>query len=76
MKACSFNVWLKDYQNKENKGERNWVFATNSDFVKPISLQSYGENLWYFKLTLFDLIAFIAWNIKDLRHWGATISKL
>ena len=33
-------------------------------FVKPIS-----STLWYFKLTLFDLTAFIVWNIKDLRHW-------
>ena len=50
--------------------KRNWVFATNSVFVKPISLQPYDVNLWYFKLTLFDLRAFIVWNIKGLRHWG------
>ena len=56
--------------------ERNWVFVTNSVFVKPISLQPDDVNLWYFKLTIFDLIAFIAWNIKGLRHWVATILKL
>ena len=58
------------------KAERNWVFATNSVFVKPISLQPDDVNLWHFKLTLFDLIAFIVWNIKGLRHWVATILKL
>ena len=55
--------------------ERNWFFTANSVFVKPISLQPYDVNLWYFKLTLFDLIAFIVWNIKDLRHWVAKILK-
>ena len=38
-----------------NKGEQsNWVFATNSDFLIPISLLSGGVNIWYFKLRLFD----------------------
>ena len=55
---------------------RNWVFATNSVFVKPLSLQPNDVNLWYFKLTLFNPIAFIFWNIKGLRHWFATILKL
>ena len=45
-------------------------------FVKPISLQPYDVNLWYFKLTLFDLIAFIVWNIKGLQDWVATTLKL
>ena len=35
--------------------ERNWVLATNSNFLIPISLQPDGVNLWYFKLGLFDL---------------------
>ena len=56
--------------------QRKWVFATNSVFVKPVSLQPYDVNLCQFKLTLFDLIAFIVWNIKGLRHWVATILKL
>ena len=54
-----------------NVKQRNWVFATNSAFVRPISLQPYDVNL-----TLFDLTEFIVWNIKDLRHWVATILKL
>ena len=58
------------------ESERNWVIATNSVFVKPKSLQPYDVNLWYFKLTLFDLRSFIVWNIKGLRHWVATILKL
>ena len=35
--------------------ERNWVFATNSEFIIPISLEFNVANLWYFKLTLFDI---------------------
>ena len=31
---------------------------------------------WYFKLTLYDLTAFIVWNIKGLWLWVATILKL
>ncbi len=30
--------------------ERNWVFATNSEFIIPISLEPNVANLWYFKL--------------------------
>jgi len=30
----------------------------------------------YITFCLFDLIAFIVWNIKGLRHWVATILKL
>ena len=48
----------------------------DSVFVKPIFLQPYDVNLKYFKLTLLDLIAFIVWNIKGLRHWVATILNL
>ena len=39
--------------------ERNWVFATNSNLLIPISLQPDGVGLYYFKLTLFDLTEFI-----------------
>ena len=39
-------------------------------------MQPDDVNLWYFKLTLFDLTAFIVWNIKGLRHWVAKILKL
>ena len=37
---------------------------TNSIFVILISLQPDDVHLWYFKLTLLDLTAFIVWNIK------------
>ena len=43
--------------------KRNWVFATNSNFLIPISRQPDGGNPWYFKLRLFDLTEFIFWNI-------------
>ena len=49
--------------------QRNWVFATNSYFQIPVSLQPFDLNLWYFKLRLFDLTEFIIWNIYGLRHW-------
>ena len=48
--------------------KRNWVFATNSKFIIPISLEPNVVNLWYFKLTLFDLTEFIVWNVKGLRY--------
>ena len=68
--------FFKIYFFKREIQQRNWVFATNSVFVKPISLQPDDVNLWYFKLTLFDLIAFLVWNVNGLRHWVATILKL
>ena len=48
--------------------ERNWVFAANSNFL--IHLQPEDENLWYFKLRLFDLTEFIVWNSKGLYDIG------
>ena len=51
----------------------NWVFATNSNLLIPISLQPDVVNLWYFKLRLFDLTEFIVWNIKGLHHQFAKI---
>jgi len=56
--------------------QRNWVFAKNSTFEIPISFNPDDLNLWYFKLTLFNLTAFIVWTIKGLQHWVATILKL
>ena len=47
------------------EGQRNGVFATNSNFLIPFSFKPYGINLWYFKLWL------IVWNIKDPQHWVA-----
>ena len=50
--------------------QRNWFFATNSNFHIPISLRPDGVNLWYFKLRLFNLLVFIVWN------WVAKIKGL
>ena len=36
-------------------------------FPNPIFLQPDHQNVWYFKLRLFDLTEFIVWNIKGLR---------
>ena len=46
--------------------QRNWVFATNFNFLIPIFFKPNGVNLWYFKLRLFDLTEFIVWNISGL----------
>ena len=43
--------------------QRNWVFATKSNFLKQISLKPENVNLWYFKLRSFDLTKSIVWNI-------------
>ncbi len=60
------NIFAKHYDNSGSlrgkidldlfldSPERNWVFATNSHFLTPISLQPDDVNLWYFKLKLFD----------------------
>jgi len=53
--------------------QRNWVFATNSNFLTPIASQPDGVNLWYFKLKLFDLKELIVWNIKGLGEWVAKL---
>ena len=53
--------------------QRNWVFATNSDFLIPISLRPDVVDLRYFKVrTLFDQIT-VVWNIKGLHHRVAKI---
>ena len=56
--------------------KRNWVLATNSEFIIPISLETNVVNLWYFKLILFDLAEFIVGNIYGLRHWNPKILGL
>ena len=43
--------------------QRNWVFATTSNFLISISVQPVGINIWNFKLRLFDLTESIVWNI-------------
>ena len=45
-----------------------WGFVTNSNFRIPISLQPAGVDVWYFKLSLFDLTEFI----YSLKYQGST----
>ena len=40
-----------------------WVFATNSNFLIPISLQSDVVNLRCFILRIFDITDFIVWHV-------------
>ena len=46
--------------------QRILVFATNPNFLNPLSLHPYGVNFWYFKLRLFNLTVLI--NFKYLRY--------
>ena len=48
--------------------QRNWVYATSSNFLIPLSLQLDGVSLLYIKLRLFNLTEFIVWNIKGLHY--------
>ena len=50
--------------------QRNWDFATKSNFRIPISFQPHDENLWYFKLRLFDLTVFIVFEISREYDFG------
>ena len=53
--------------------QRNWVFATNSDFLFTISLEPNVADLRYFKLwILLDQVIWV-WNIKGLQHRGLKI---
>ena len=55
---------------------RNWVFATNSDVLIPVSLQPNVVDLRNFKLgIMLDLINCV-WNIKGLHHHFAKIIEL
>ena len=56
--------------------QRNWVFATNLNFLIPISLQFDKVHIWYFKLILFNIKAFIVWNIKYVLHQIVNIYEL
>ena len=47
----TFKLWI--LPDKMVIGKRNWVFATNSDYLIPISLKTNGVDLRYFKLNFF-----------------------
>ena len=64
---CACHIFCGNFP-KEHSWSVKIVFATNSNFLNPISLQSDGLNHWYIKHRLFDLTDFIVWNIKGLRH--------
>ena len=49
--------------------QRNWVFATNPNFLLPICLQPNYLNLRYFKLWFFHITEVKVWNIWGLQHW-------
>ena len=55
---------------KLDQMERNWVFAVNSNFLFPISLQPDSVNLW------FILTEFKVRNIKFLHHRVAEKKEL
>ena len=71
---------------------RNWVSATNSNFLIPKSLQPNGVHTWFFKPRLssrhrlfdrvssrhrlFDPTELIVWNIWGVRHWVPQIYGL
>ena len=63
--------WVKNQDYTSNHPnflwfERNWVFATNSDFLITISLEPNAADLRYLKLwILLDQIIWV-WNIKGL----------
>ena len=67
--------WIKTSMNNILE-IRRCAMITKPVFLIPISLQPDGVNLWCFKLLQFDLIHFLAWNIKGLRHQVTIIYEL
>ena len=57
---CSLTI---NYKIKSFDPERNWVFATNPNFIIPISQQPDDVYLSCFKLALFDPQELLVWNI-------------
>ena len=53
--------------------KRNWVFATNSDFLILISYEPNVIDLRYFKLWILLDQVILVWNIKGLHHHVAKI---
>ena len=72
----NFNPDRRHLQNKkptrsllnDNFRQRNWVFATNSDFLITISLEPNVTDLRYFKLWILLNQIIRVWNIKGLQH--------
>ena len=56
--------------------QRNWVFATNSDFLISISLQLNIVYIWYFKLWIMLDQIIKLWNIKGFNHQVVKIQKV
>ena len=54
---ADINVFICDCKSKRMFPSKinNWVFATNSNFQIPISLQPNGVHLGYFKLRLYEV---------------------
>ena len=48
--------------------QRNWVFATNSNFLIPISMQPDVANLWYFKPLIFQTCIIWSNRIHSLKY--------
>jgi len=61
-RKCSETIPFQDWKHVDIF-QRNWMFATNSNFLIPISLQRDSEHLGYFKLRLYDSTELLVWNI-------------
>ena len=53
--------------------QRNWGFATRSNFIIPISLQPDSVNLCYVKLKSNRILNFIVWNNNGVTHRVAKV---
>ena len=72
-KVWTFKKWIWRKLNVKYKNLiffrlRNWVYATNSNFLINISSQPEGVNLSYFKLWLINLTEIMIWNISGLQY--------
>ena len=67
-------------------GKMNWLFASKSSLIIPISLQPENVNLWHFKRWLHDMqTEFIVWNQGPIHEfvpggslyffWGGGLSE-
>ena len=75
LRQLIYEVTVLSHRDPKNLHQRNWVFATNSDFLITISLEPNVADLRYFKLwILLDQIIWV-WNIKGLQHWVLKILR-